>query len=106
EALSERTRAAVIYILDRNGMTIAASNWRLPTSFVGSNYSFRPYFKNAMRNGTAEHFLLGTVSGKPGLYLARRVEEGGRVLGAVIVKGEFDGVEEEWRKSGEPAFVT
>jgi two-component system, NtrC family, C4-dicarboxylate transport sensor histidine kinase DctB len=105
EALSKSTRAAVIYILDRHGVTIAASNWRLPTSFVGSNYRFRPYFKNAMEMGTAEHFLLGTVSLRPGLYLARRVD-GAEPLGAVVVKVEFDSLEEEWRRSGEPAFVT
>lgn len=106
EALSHRTRAAVIYILDRDGVTVAASNWRLPTSFVGSDYSFRPYFKDAMRLGTAEHFALGTVSGRSGLYLARRVEGEDGVLGAVVVKVEFDGLEQEWNKSGEPAYVT
>jgi two-component system, NtrC family, C4-dicarboxylate transport sensor histidine kinase DctB len=107
ETLSDQTRAAVIYLLDDQGQTLAASNWRLPTSFVGSNYSFRPYFRDSVKTGSAEHFALGTVSGRPGLFLGRRVDgAGGKALGVVVVKVEFDALEGEWRGSEEPAFVT
>lgn len=106
EALAEQTRAAVIYVLDVNGHTHTSSNWRLPTSFVGANYGFRPYFINAMRNGAAEFFALGTVSGIPGLYLARRIDDrDGRALGVVVVKVEFDALEAEWRQGAERAYV-
>jgi len=106
ENLARQTRAAVIYIIDADGRTRAASNWRLPTSFVGADYGFRPYFINAMRSGQAEFFALGTVSGRPGLYLARRVDRAdGTPLGVVVVKVEFDALEAEWRASGEPAYV-
>jgi two-component system C4-dicarboxylate transport sensor histidine kinase DctB len=64
----------VIYVLNAKGMTIAASNWREPTSFVGSDYSFRPYFKEAAARGVAELFALGTVSRRPGLFMSRRVD--------------------------------
>ncbi|MDJ1156660.1 ATP-binding protein [Chelatococcus sp. SYSU_G07232] len=106
EHLSAGTRAAVIYLLDRHGMTVAASNWREPTSFVGNDYSFRPYFRRAMETGTGEHFALGTVSGRPGLYISRRVEGAGGALGVIVVKVEFDAVEEDWRRLGEPVYVT
>jgi two-component system C4-dicarboxylate transport sensor histidine kinase DctB len=106
EDLSGQTRAAVIYILDAKGLTLAASNWRLPTSFVGSNYSFRPYYAESLKSGSAEHFALGTVSGRPGLFLGRRVGPANAPLGVVVVKVEFDALEGEWRGSGEPAFVT
>ena len=105
EGLAEQTRAAAIYVIGANGITRAASNWNLPTSFVGADYGFRPYFVNAMRNGRAEFFALGTVSGRPGLYLARRVDGAEGPLGVVVVKVEFDALEAEWRASGEPAYV-
>ncbi|NBB51099.1 GHKL domain-containing protein, partial [Rhizobium sp. CRIBSB] len=105
ETLASQMRAAAIYLLDERGVARAASNWRLPTSFVGSDYSFRPYFQNAMREGGAEFFALGTVSGRPGLYVSRRVRTNGRTLGVVVVKVEFDALEAEWRASGEPAYV-
>ena len=106
ERLVGQTRAAAIYLLDAKGVARAASNWRLPTSFVGEDYSFRPYFIRAMASGDAEFFALGTVSGRPGLYLARRMSSAsGRVVGVAVVKVEFDELEADWRGSGEPAYV-
>lgn len=105
EQLGAQTRAAVIYVVAADGFTAAASNWRQPTSFLGSNYGFRPYFAQALRSGYAEQFALGTVSRKPGLYLARRVDGPDGPLGVVVVKLEFDAVETAWRAIGEPAFV-
>jgi len=106
ELLATRTDAAAIYVIDANGMTVAASNWRLPTSFVGQNYSFRPYFRGAMANGASELFALGTVSGRPGLFLARRLDVNGRPAGTVVVKVEFDPLEAIWARSAGPSFVT
>jgi two-component system C4-dicarboxylate transport sensor histidine kinase DctB len=107
EFLAKDVRAAAIYALDADGRTLAASNWRLPTSFVGSSYRFRPYYFEAMRNGQAAFFALGTVSGRPGLYLSRRVDDrSGRPLGVIVAKVEFDALEAEWRASGEPTYVT
>ncbi|MBU1346873.1 MAG: sensor histidine kinase [Alphaproteobacteria bacterium] len=106
EGLAAQTRAAAIYVLDREGVARSASNWNEPTSFVGSDYSFRPYFTGAARSGEAEFFALGTVSGRPGLYLARRIGPAARPLGVVVVKVEFDALEADWRSSREPAYVT
>lgn len=104
ETLSQGTGAAVIYVLDARGMTIAASNWRMPTSFVGSHYGFRPYYQDALAKGVAELFALGTVSRRPGLFMARRVNDAAGVAGVVVVKVEFDALEDAWSAS-EPALV-
>lgn len=107
ESLAKEVRAAAIYALDADGITLAASNWHLPTSFVGSDYRFRPYYFDAMRDGQATFFALGTVSGRPGLYLSRRVDgPSGRPLGVIVAKVEFGALEAEWRASGEPTYVT
>lgn len=106
EGLSAGTRAAVIYALDREGLTLAASNWREDTSFVGMDYAFRPYFQDAMAQGAAEHFALGTVSQRPGLYMTRRLEGASGPLGVIVVKAEFEEVETGWRRLREPVFTT
>ncbi|WP_426266590.1 sensor histidine kinase [Sphingomonas sp. LHG3443-2] len=106
ELLAGRTDAAVIYLIGRDGVTRAASNWRLRTSFVGQNYGFRPYFRGAMRDGASELFALGTVSGRPGLYLARRIDQNGRALGTIVVKVEFDRLEKAWGVDGGIGLVT
>lgn len=105
ERLAAQTRAAAIYVIRPDGLTVAASNYRLPTSFIGQNYAFRPYFRNALRNGDAELFALGTVSGRPGLYLARRVGDATRPLGVIVVKIEFDALQREWASQPGPTMV-
>lgn len=106
EELAAQTGAAAIYLTDARGTTLAASNWRMPTSFVDSNYGFRRYFINAMDSGSATQFALGTVSRRPGLYIAQRVDDGERKLGIVAVKVEFDALEASWRKATSGVFVT
>jgi two-component system C4-dicarboxylate transport sensor histidine kinase DctB len=106
ELLAERTDAAAIYVIDAQGKTVAASNHRLPTSFVGQNYGFRPYFRDAFRNGSAELFALGTVSGIPGLYLAQRIGTAGRPLGVIVVKIEFERVQSAWAAQQGTTIVT
>ncbi len=106
EALAAQTRAAAIYLMDRNGETLAASNWRLPSTFVGSNYRFRRYFTDAIATGSGTQFALGTVSRKPGLYIAQAVRAEGRTIGIVAVKVEFDELERSWREATPGVFVT
>ena len=105
EHLNAGIRAAAIYLVDATGRTLAASNWNQPLSFVGSNYHFRAYFREALARGSFEQFALGTVSRIPGLYIARRVRAA-NARGVVVLKVEFDELEAEWAQSGSPAFVT
>jgi len=106
EGLIDGTKASVIYVIGTSGMAIASSNWREPDSFVGNDYTFRDYFRRAMTEGTAEQYALGSVSKRPGLYIARRVDDAdGQAVGVVVVKVEFDQLEAEWMRSGRPTYV-
>ncbi|MGZ2425311.1 two-component system C4-dicarboxylate transport sensor histidine kinase DctB [Rhizobium laguerreae] len=105
EMLAAGTKAAVIYVIDKDGMAVSASNWREPTSFVGNDYRFREYFQGAVDRGQAEHFALGTVSKKPGLYISQRISGSNGLLGVVVVKVEFDDVEADWNASNTPSYV-
>lgn len=106
ETLAARTGAAAIYVIAPGGRTLAASNYRLPTSFVGQNYGFRPYFTDALSRGASELFALGTVSGRPGLFIARRVGRADAPLGVIVVKIEFDRIEAAWRAQEGDTFVS
>ncbi|MDQ0997257.1 two-component system C4-dicarboxylate transport sensor histidine kinase DctB [Phyllobacterium ifriqiyense] len=105
ESLIGGTGSAVIYLLDASGLAIAASNWNEPISFVGTNYSFRPYYTRAIRNGSAEHYALGTVSKRPGLYISKRIDSPAGPLGVIVVKLEFDEIEADWRRNSDPTLV-
>jgi two-component system C4-dicarboxylate transport sensor histidine kinase DctB len=105
EELVAGTSAAVIYVIDTKGVAISASNWREPTSFVGNDYSFRAYFSRAMKEGTAEHFALGSVSKRPGLYISHRIGPAAAPFGVVVVKMEFDQLERDWHETRRPSYI-
>jgi len=105
ETIASQLGHSIVYVLDGHGRTIAASNWRLPASFVGQDYSFRPYFRRALTLGSDEFFGLGTVSRQPGLFLSRRVGISGH-SGVVVVKFVFDTVERGWGPSPDIIYVT
>ena len=105
EDLVVQTNASVIYVIGLDGIAIASSNWRDPTSFVGNDYAFRAYFSGAMKDSSAEHFALGSVSKRPGLYISQRVGPADAPLGVVVAKMEFDQLEADWQNSGRPSYV-
>lgn len=104
--ISTRIGSAAIYLVGANGRTLAASNAGRPDSFVGNDYRFRQYFRDAMRSGRGTQFALGSTTRRPGLYLSQRIERDGRRLGVLVVKVEFESLETDWQRSGTSAFVT
>ena len=75
-----------IYIMNRDGLTLASSNWDQSDSYVGDNYSFRPYFKGAIQSGIGKFYGIGVASGKPGYYIACPVSVEGQTLGVITIK--------------------
>ncbi|WP_240770900.1 ATP-binding protein [Neptunomonas sp. XY-337] len=106
ESVNRRIGAAETYLLDRNGMTLAASNWNQPLSFVGGDYSFRPYFQEAVKGESSRYFALGTRSKRRGYYFGHPVERGGEVIGVVVVKIDLNDIEEDWESPETDLLVT
>jgi two-component system C4-dicarboxylate transport sensor histidine kinase DctB len=104
-ALASQTGATVFYAVDRHGIARSASNAAGPDSFVGYDFRFRPYFVESIRSGRSEYFARGSVTGRPGLFLARRVGSAARPLGVLVVKIEFQRLEQLWRSAAQNAFV-
>jgi len=77
---------SVIWLINPAGDAIAASNSGKPDSFVGTNYSDRTYFTEAMAGRFGHQFALGRVSNIPGLFFSAPVRDGDRVLGVVAIK--------------------
>lgn len=106
ERIRQRTGADVIYLMRADGYCQATSNWNEPDSFVGRDFSFRPYYQEAMQNKSGRFFGLGTTSGKRGYYFAAPVHDGGNVIGVVVVKVDLDGPEKLWGRTPEQLLVT
>jgi two-component system C4-dicarboxylate transport sensor histidine kinase DctB len=96
EQLNATAKTATIYIIDDHGLTIASSNWQHPQTFVGTNFSFRPYFLDAMRVGTGRFYGMGTITFAPGYYISHAIKRGSAVLGVAVVKVDLTNLDEKW----------
>lgn len=97
EQQNQAAGSSVLYLIDLNGETLAASNWSEWSSFVGSNYGFRPYFQDALAEDTGRYFAVGVTTGIPGYFLSSSVKNAaGETLGVLVVKLELEDMQREW----------
>jgi len=94
---AEQVGLSDIFLMDRSGNTIAASNHWKELSFVGRNFQYRPYFKQALDGQQGQFFALGTTSGERGYFYAEAVRNGSDVIGVLAVKFTVDRFEDAWR---------
>lgn len=99
-------KTSVCYLLNRDGVTIASSNRNKKDSFVGKNYSFRPYFKNAVQGKPFVHLALGITSGIRGIYFSNSVhDDNGGLTGVVVLKEDVAKFEDELLAKNYPTHL-
>lgn len=97
KAIRSDSRADELFVMGLDGYTIAASNHAEPGSFVGENYRFRPYYKDALTRGAGRYYAVGATTGIPGYFLSSAIQDdGGQTIGVAIVKVDMSGIEDTW----------
>ncbi|MFN6565487.1 MAG: cache domain-containing protein [Nostoc sp. ChiSLP01] len=74
----------VVYVMDRAGRCLAATD---PT-FIGQKYAYREYFQQSLQGRPyVSSILIGTTSGRPGIYFSNPVRSlGGTIVGVAVLK--------------------
>ncbi len=85
----------VSYLMDKNGITLCSSNRNAKDSFVGKDFSFRPYYKKAIKGMPSTYLALGTTSKKRGVYYSHPVynKNNSDILGVAVIKASVEFVE-------------
>lgn len=93
----------VCYLMDGRGITIASSNRFDKDSFIGQDFGFRPYFKNAMEGRPYKYMALGTMSKKRGAYYSHPVYgiDISAPVAVVVIKATISAIEEGAFKTAE-----
>jgi two-component system, NtrC family, C4-dicarboxylate transport sensor histidine kinase DctB len=84
--IQQASGASDIYIMDTQGDVIASSNWQEDYSFIGGNFAFRPYFKQAFAGEKVAYFALGQRSKERGIYFSQAIYHQGKAIGVVVLK--------------------
>jgi histidine kinase len=91
------THASTLTLLNRDGLALAANNWREPSSNVGHRYDFRPYFQSALAHGLGTFYAVGISTHVPGYFIAEAVKDPqDNVIGVISVKVPLVELEREW----------
>lgn len=99
EEIGGVTKASDIYLMDKVGLTLASSNWQSERTFIGMDYSFRPYFQQAIQGKSARYYAVGSISNKRGYYFASPVKSHGEVIGVIAVKISIDEIENQHKEA-------
>ncbi|OWW22515.1 sensor histidine kinase [Noviherbaspirillum denitrificans] len=104
QTIQRHAKVSAIYIMDRHGNTLASSNWDMPLSFVGKNFAYRPYFRDAMEGRAGRFYGIGSTTSEPGYFIAQPVHVPGATepVGVIAVKISLSEFEETWRRSEDP----
>jgi len=106
-AFADRSNLDAIYLMDRDGLTIAASNFDQVGSFLGQNYHFRPYFEDALKGKTGAFFGIGSTTGLPGYFISEPVRnQQEAIIGVIAIKLSLAPLVEAWTEGGETVFVS
>lgn len=97
----EVLKADVCYLMDRRGTTVASSNRSAPDSFVGQNFAFRPYWREAIGGAAATYMALGVTSNRRGIYYGHPVSgaRGEGPVGVAVIKAPVERIEEEFGRA-------
>nr|WP_250131807.1 ATP-binding protein [Vibrio crassostreae] len=90
---SNQSQADTIYIHDPNGTVVASSNYQKPRTFVGENFSFRPYFASAIQGNNTHYVALGARSNVRGYFLSSPLYVENDIVGVITVKVSLENLE-------------
>ena len=87
---NKRLKTSDIFVMDKSGLTLAASNYGQAKTFIGKNYAFRPYFIQAIQKGAGEFLAVGVTSKKIGYYISRSISVENKIVGVIVAKVNMD----------------
>ena len=99
------TNVATVYVQDNTGTAIASSNWNQHDSYIGKNYGFRPYFKEAMAGRLGQFYGIGITSLTPGYFISYGLKSEGRIIGTITIEINLSDLEDVWASGPDEIVV-
>ncbi|WP_299791027.1 ATP-binding protein [uncultured Shewanella sp.] len=95
EQIQHITESLDIYLIDTAGVAISASNWQEHYSFIGKDFSYRPYFQEAISGKLGRYYAVGASSDKRGFYFSYPIYHESDILGVIVVKVDITDIERQ-----------
>jgi len=89
--------ATGVYLLDRSGQVLIASDYRNDQTLIGRRFGHRADFAAAIQGRLGTSHGISEVTGGRGFQFAAPVLDGVRVLGVLVVRVDVEALERHWR---------
>jgi two-component system C4-dicarboxylate transport sensor histidine kinase DctB len=103
--ISQESDTRALYVIGSSGIVIAGDDFDTPESQIGRDLSDRTYFQLAMKAGRSTFLGVDPASDRVRYYVAHAIGTE-PILGAAVVRIEFDRIESAWERAGERVLVT
>lgn len=107
KSFAHEAKLEAIYLMDETGLVLASSNFDEQHSFVGQNYGFRPYFKQALSGSRGNYFGIGATTGRPGYFVSEPVTDGSEdIRGVIAIKLDASELQQTWERGAENVLAS
>jgi PAS domain S-box-containing protein len=86
DQVQKTLRVDLIFVVNAAGDCIASSNWNQATPLIGTNYTDRKWFANALTGKDGIQYAVGRITHVPGLFFATPILQDGKFKGVIIAK--------------------
>lgn len=92
--------ASLIYVMDRKGLVVCSTQYADGKTLRGNNYSFRYYFRAALKGREILYPAVGVTTGKRGVYISKPVRYEGEIIGVAVIKIDMNEIDRILHNSG------
>jgi len=101
---------SILYVMDKEGLVVTCTPYNGDQTLTGMNYSFRPYFANAIKGKSTIYPAVGITTGERGLYYAApiyniaKISEN-NIIGVLVAKMDLSTVDNFLNTYPDPAAI-
>jgi two-component system C4-dicarboxylate transport sensor histidine kinase DctB len=94
-----------IYVLDERGAIVASSSSARLDAVPETDFSFRPYFLEALSGRVGRHFAISLIGRRPAYFVSHPIRDGAKVVGVAVIMINLDPINQIWDMLGGPALL-
>lgn len=105
----ETSNIDICYVIDSKGVVVASSKYKLDMSLYikGNNYSFRPYFLEAIKGNDVIYPALGSATKARGIYFSSPIiSSDSKIIGVVVCRINMELIDKILKKYSHKIFIT
>lgn len=108
EALNNHLGSLASFVLDRDGIVRASSDWGLSDNLIGRDLAHQPFFRMALNGSRYGYYAADSARNEPGFYFSQPIldeHQAWRIVGVAVVKISLADLQRRWLTHESPVLA-